>query len=135
MKIWSTLTLTVLLLLLHTLQIDEVVPIVHTYVPPLTHTSGLGLSLLGEHSEPPFVLLDILHKHASKSDQQRIEELFQQHRSLLDTGVHLRLQMQEQTLSLVQSLPNSTIQNSWKSRYKQEQSIGELLIWQDLHER
>ena len=110
-------------------------PIVHTYVPPLTHTPGLGPSMLGSHSEPPFALLDTLHTTMSSEQKRSMQTLFQNQKTILDEGVRLRLQMQDQTLSLLGHLPGSATHEAWRNRAHHEERIGEVRIWNDLVNR
>lgn len=110
-------------------------PIVHTYVPPLTHTPGLGLSMLGAHAEPPFTLLDTLHTTMSSEQKRSIKTLFQNHKAILDEGVRLRLQMQDQTLSLLGHLPEPAVHEAWRNRAHHEERIGEVRVWNNLVNR
>ena len=105
---------------------------VHTYVPPLTHSPGMGLSIVGTHSEPPFMLLDLLHNNTRPEVNRSINDLFVQHKTHLDTGVRLRLQMQTQTLQLLDLLPTNSAHVAWKNRSIHERSIGEVHIWDEL---
>ena len=135
MRILPSLILFALLLMLHVNQGSQSVQTVHTYVPPLTHTPGLGLSIIGSHSDPPFVLLESMQRHMSKDDNSTMTRLFQEHKSHLDEGVRLRLKMQRQTQSLLQLLPSSFVHQAWEERLQHEARIGELKVWTELHNR
>lgn len=109
--------------------------VVHIYVPPLTHTPELGLSTIGHHENPPFTLLDILHPHLSPPERQRLSELHQEQQVYLTKGVQQRLQMQAQTMQLIDQLPQNTVHLAWQERFHNQQSIGEIKVWSRLLEQ
>lgn len=136
MKDIVSITLCLCLLGLHFVSTsNQASPIVHTYVPPLTHTTGLGLSMLGKHAEPPFALLDVLHPKMTPEQKRSMDVLFQNHKTALDEGVRLRLQMQTQTLELLEYLPKNTVHEAWLQRFHHEERIGEVRIWNDFVNR
>jgi len=136
MKHIVSVTLCLCLLALHFVNTSKPASsIVHTYVPPLTHTPGLGLSVLGEHAEPPFVLLDVLHSKMNPEQKSSMDGLFQKHKAALNEGVRLRLQMQSQTLELLEYLPKNTVHEAWQHRFHQEERIGEVHVWNELVNR
>lgn len=136
MKHILSITLCMCLLALHFVSTSQqAASVAHTYVPPLTHTPGLGLSLLGEHAEPPFALLDVLHPKMTPEQKRSMDVLFQKHKTTLDEGVRLRLQMQSQTLELIEYLPKDTVHKAWQQRFHHEERIGEVRIWNDLVNR
>ena len=132
MRILSAVFLFLVLVGMHLLYGQTHLSTVHTYVPPLTHSPGMGLSIVGTHSEPPFMLLDLLQGKTRPEVNQSINDLFVQHKVHLDTGVRLRLQMQTQTLRLLELLPPNSAHSAWKNRSIHERSIGEVHIWDEL---
>ena len=132
MRLFSSALLLLVLTAIHVMYDHLQSSTTHTYVPPLTHTPGLGLSLIGTHSEPPFTLLDILHNNVEPNLRVSIDRLFKQHKSHLDTGVRLRIQMQKQTLHLIGLLPPNIVHEAWKNRSTHERSIGEIRVWDEL---
>ena len=132
MRILSAVLLFLVLVGMHLLYGQTHLSTVHTYVPPLTHSPGMGLSIVGTHSEPPFLLLDLLQSKTRPEVNQSINDLFVQHKVHLDTGVRLRLQMQTQTLRLLELLPANSAHSAWKNRSIHERSIGEVHIWDEL---
>ncbi len=132
------LTVTTALLLLglhwtisHTSTVDPAVR--SPYVPPLTHTPGLGPSMIGTHSEPPFALLEALP--LSGQERSRVDKLFTQHRNLLNQSVAHRLAMQSGVLQILNELPSTTVQQSIEERALHTQTIGELNVWQTVLEQ
>lgn len=132
MRLLTSTFLCLVLLTLHVLYKPSQISTVHTYVPPLTHTPGLGLSIIGIHSEPPFSLFDTLHNETNPQLQMSIDRQLQQHKTKLDTGVRLRMTMQRQTLQLLESLPDGIVHEAWKNRSTHEKSIGEVSTWDEL---
>ena len=132
MRIFTSCILFVLLLLIHTSQGNSTVQMVHTYVPPLTHTPGLGLSMMGSHPEPPFMILEVIQQRTSDHKSITVGSLFQKHKAHLDDGVHLRLHMQRQTQLLLEQLPADFVHQAWKERLKHEERIGEVRVWTTL---
>lgn len=132
MRVLTSCTLLVLLLGLHAYPRSPSVQTVHIYVPPLTHTQGLGLSMLGSHSEPPFVLFESMHLQIPKQMRNTVPPLFRKHQAHLDEGVRLRLQMQAQTQRLLTQLPSDFAHQAWKERLTHEERIGELRVWEEL---
>ena len=135
MRILSSIILSALLLILHVNQAHKSLRTVHTYVPPLTHTPGIGLSMIGSHSDPPFTLLESMQQHMPTNLNRTMSGLFQEHKVHLDEGVRLRLQMQAQTEALLKLLPPSFVHQAWEERSQHEARIGELTIWTELHNR
>lgn len=132
MRLLSSAFLFLVLIGIHILFGHTHLSTVHTYVPPLTHSPGMGLSIVGTHNEPPFMLLDLLHNNAQPEVNRSIQDLFVQYKYHLDTGVRLRLQMQTQTLQLLDLLPANSAHSAWKNRSIHEKSIGEVHIWDEL---
>ena len=132
MRILSSAFLFFVLVGMHVLYGQTSQSTVHSYVPPLTHSPGMGLSIVGTHSEPPFMLLDLLQNNARPEVNKSIRDLFIQHKTHMDTGVRLRLQMQTQTLRLLELLPTDSAHVAWKNRSIHERSIGEVHIWDEL---
>ena len=93
-----------------------------------THT-GLGLSMIGSYSDPPFVLLESMHRHVGTDANITMTNRFKEHKSHLDEGVRLRLKMQTQTQSLLKRLPSGFVHQAWAERLDHEARIGELTIW------
>jgi hypothetical protein len=118
--------------MIHIFQQNGTVQIIHTYVPPLTHTPGLGLSMMGSQSEPPFMLLEAIQQRTSNQTRSQMGSLFQEHKKYLDDGVRLRLQMQQQTHKLIEQLPTGFVHQAWKERLDHEDRIGELHVWRKL---
>ena len=135
MRALTSIVLLALLLMLHTSGETSKVQTVHTYVPPLTHTPGLGLSMIGSHSDPPFMIFESMQQHAPKQLSFAVSELFQEHKAHLDTGVRLRLQMQQQTQVLLKHLPSEFAHKAWKERLQHEERIGELRVWTEVSNR
>ncbi len=135
MRAFTSIVLLVLLLMLHTSNETSRIQTVHTYVPPLTHTPGLGLSMIGSHSDPPLMLFESMHGHTSNQLSHAVSNLFQKHKAHLDTGVQLRLQMQQQTQMLLKHLPSEFAHKAWKERLQHEERIGELRVWSELLNR
>ena len=132
MRVLSSAFLFFVLIGMHVLYGQTRLSTVHTYVPPLTHSPGMGLSIVGTHSEPPFMLLDVLQSNARPEVNSSISDLFVKHKTHLDIGVRLRLQMQSQTLRLLELLPTDSAHVAWKNRSIHERSIGEVHIWDEL---
>lgn len=84
--------------------------------------------MIGIHSEPPFVLLDALPLNTSQ--RSKVNQLFTQHRRLLEQSVAHRLTMQSIVFRLVDELPNDTVEQSIDERFVHTQRIGELKVWQ-----
>ena len=101
---------------------------VYPTIPPLTHTPGMGVSLLGRHAEPPHFLLDSLIQKADEQ-QQKIRQLRQEQKALIIQGYEQKLGMQSLFLELTNQLPQDTIQMALLSRWKQQHRIGELHTW------
>ena len=135
MRALTSIVLLILLLMLHTSKETSRVQTVHTYVPPLTHTPGLGLSMIGSHSGPPLMLFESMQRHMPNEMSLAVSNLFQKHKAHLDTGVRLRLQMQQQTQTLLQYLPSEFAHKAWKERMLHEERIGELRVWTELRNR
>ena len=135
MRTLTSSILFALLLMLHINQGCQRVQTVHTYVPPLTHTPGLGLSMIGSHSDPPFMLLESMHRHVGTDANITMTNRFKEHKSHLDEGVRLRLKMQTQTQSLLKRLPSGFVHQAWAERLNHEARIGELTIWTELRHR
>ena len=133
MRILTSIVLFAFLLTLHVNQARKSLQTVHTYVPPLTHTPGLGLSMIGSHSAPPFMLLESMQRTTPVDSSSA--SLFQEHKSHLDEGVRLRLQMQAQTQALLKMLPSDFVHQAWKERWHHEGRIGELTVWTELRNR
>ena len=102
---------------------------VYPTIPPLTHTPGMGVSLIGSHAEPPHFLLDSLVQKADEQQQQNIRQLRQKQKTLIIEGYEHKLGMQSLFLELANQLPQDTIQMALLSRWKQQHRIGELNIW------
>ena len=132
MRMFTSCALFVLLLMVHTHQENHTVQTVHTYVPPLTHTPGLGLSMIGGHPEPPFMLLEAMQHYTSNHNSITVGSDFQEHKAHLEDGVRLRLQMQRQTELLLKQLPPDFVHQAWKERLNHEERIGELRVWTEL---
>ena len=135
MRILSSIILSALLLILHVNQAHKSLRTVHTYVPPLTHTPGIGLSMIGSHSDPPFTLLESMQQPMPTNPNRTMADRFQEHRVHLDEGVRLRLQMQAQTQSLLKLLPAGFVHQAWEERWNHEARIGELTVWTELRNR
>ena len=76
--------------------------------------------MIGSHTDPPFVLLESMQRHMPKDANSTMTRLFQEHKSHLDEGVRLRLNMQHQTQSLLHLLPSSFVHQSWEERLQHE---------------
>ena len=135
MRVLTSIVLLVILLTLHTSSETSRVKTVHTYVPPLTHTPGLGLSMIGSHSDPPLMLFESMQRQTPNQLSLAVSNLFQEHKEHLDTGVRLRLQMQQQTQVLLKHLPSEFAHKAWKERLQHEERIGELRVWAELINR
>ena len=105
--------------------------VIFPFIPPLTHTPGMGLSLLGQPSMPPFLFLPMLQDVGGKrcSSCPTLEMEMQQQ---LEQGKKMRLQMQTQTIELLSLLPKGTVENALRNRDDNEQRIGEVLVWKQL---
>jgi hypothetical protein len=101
------------------------------YIPPLTHTPGMGLSLIGEPTPPPFLFLPTIQQISGTKCNQcdELDILLQQD---LKKGKSLRLQMQQHTIDLVNLLPPETVKKSLLNRDNNEHRIGEVSMWQML---
>ena len=101
------------------------------FVPPLTHTPGMGISLIGTPEEPAFVYIPHLQSLSASSCSQcpKLEAELQQH---LTRGKELRLTMYSQTKLLLSLLPDQTALSALKNRDHNEKRIGEVLIWEQL---
>lgn|GEM_PF-5278807 len=106
--------------------------IVHTYVPPLTHAPGLGLSMIGTHGTPPFTILESLHTQLSQTEHRNLDNLRRQHHLLIDKGVAHRIRMQELTVQLTNNLPEDVVHQAWLNRLQNEIRLGELNVWERL---
>ena len=102
------------------------------YVPPLTHTPGMGISLLGEPQPPPFLFLFQL-EHLTQSRCTKCPMLEEQHEQNLARGKELRLRMQKETTTLLSLLPQQTLQRALLSRDDNEHRIGEVRVWERLN--
>ena len=98
-------------------------------IPALTHTPGMGLSLIGKHADPPHLLLDSLLHKSTKQQQQQVRELRQTQYTLIQESYQHKLSMQSSFFDLTSRLPKDTIQMALLSRWKEEQRIGEMKIW------
>jgi hypothetical protein len=142
-RLIQTTVLCALLMLLHC-TVADVFPvtnqpvtnqIVHTYVPPLTHAPGLGMSMLGMHETPPFTILDSLHSHLSQAQRKDVNHLHQDHRRLLTAGVAHRIRMQNLTVQLTEQVSEGLIHQAWLNRLNNEKRIGEIRVWNRLIEQ
>ena len=91
--------------------------------------------MIGSHSDPPFMLLESMHRHVPTDSKSTMTKLFQEHKAHLDEGVRLRLSMQNQTQSLLKQLPAGFVHQAWEERLQHEARIGELTVWTDLQNR
>ena len=104
-----------LLFLYHSIQ--PRVDMVYPYIPPLAHTPGMGVSMLGIHSPP---------KYCNQCQELRIKEA-----TLLTQTHQYRLDMQEQVIELLKVLPQDTPQRARRERNKNEEILGEVLVWKN----
>lgn len=105
---------------------------VHPYIPPLTHTPGLGVSMIGNHSPPPHLAIQMMQIPISTGHRTQMDLLYQQQENLIEDGFKNRITMQQQVQELLTLLPDDTASISLENRFHNEQRIGELNIWQDL---
>ena len=103
--------------------------LIHPYIPPLTHTPGMGLSPIAKPSPPLWLLL----QHRPKTIHcKECDELFQtRSQSLLQAKNH-RLQFQETLALFLDELPSNTLQHARNERLIHEETIGEMSIWNQL---
>ena len=106
---------------------EEIFP----FIPPLTHTPGMGLGLIGEPQPPPFVFLPRL-QHTANKDCIECRELQEAMQKNLETGKKIRLTIQERTLQLLDLLPERTMKQALLHRSKNEHRIGEVSVWERL---
>lgn len=104
----------------------------HPYIPPLTHTPGLGVSMIGSHSPPPHMAIQMLNIPISMEIRTQLDTFYQQQHLLMEQGFAHRMTMQRQVRELLTLLPPGTASISLENRFHNEQRIGELKIWQDL---
>ena len=104
------------------------------FVPPLTHTPGMGLSLIGTPDPPPFLYIPQLETLGGTQCSQcsKIESTLHQH---LQRGKDLRLQMYDQTTVLLSLLPPQTMSAALQHRDDNERRIGEVFLWKELSTR
>ena len=104
------------------------------FVPPLTHTPGMGISLIGVPEPPAFTHIPYLETLSGTrcSKCAQIENDLHQN---LQRGKNLRLQMYSQTTALLKILPSKTMAEALQNRDENEQRIGEVFIWQELNQR
>ncbi len=103
--------------------------VVHPTIPPLTHTPGMGVSLIGYSPAPPQHLLDSIIANATVQEQQQVSELRNTHKVLVQKGYDLRLDMQSLFKELLTELPKDLTQTLLLSRWEEEQRVGEMATW------
>jgi len=104
---------------------------VFPYIPPLTHTPGMGLPLLGTPQPPPFLYLNQLQRLTGPPCLQ-CPELEEQVHINLEKGKQLRLSMQQQTIELLDMVPQNTMREALLQRDENEARIGEIKVWEQL---
>ena len=104
---------------------------VFPYIPPLTHTPGLGVSMIGAHGSPPHMAIK-LFDNITPFQQRQLNTHYQLQEQLLTKGYFQRMQMQNQLHQLLQQLPPNTVEQSIAHRFHNEQRIGELNVWETL---
>ena len=104
---------------------------VFPYIPPLTHTPGLGVSMIGAHGSPPHMAIQVV-KIITPMQQRQLDTYYQQQEQLFAQGYTQRMQMQTQLQHLLTHLPRNTLEQSITNRFHNEQRIGELRVWQTL---
>ena len=96
---------------------------IYPYVPPLTHTPKMGLSLIAHPTPAPSDLLP------NCKECQKLRAVIAKREQ---KGHKLRWRMQEETLALLDLLPPSFAQESLQNRSLNEHSIGEVRLWATL---
>ena len=102
---------------------------VYPTIPALTHTPGMGVSLLGSQAEPPHLLLVSLIQKANEQQRQNIDQLRLDKSALVKQGYEHKLSMQSMFVELADQLPQDTIKMALLSRWKQQHRVGELNTW------
>jgi len=106
---------------------------VFPYIPPLTHTPGMGVSLLGEPQMPPFLFLDSIQR-VGQIQCQECPALERSMNQQLERGKEYRLEMQNAVIELIPLLPENTVYNALLNRDENEQRIGEVAVWKKLQQ-
>ena len=114
------------------LSIHSTSQIVFPYIPPLSHTPGLGVSMLGEHSPPPHMTIQMAQIRLTPAQQQAMDDLYAKQTTQLARGFTERMEMQRLVQALLEQLPPETMKDSLDNRFHHEQRIGELQVWQNL---